>query len=131
MQNKYIWTILLVILLSTTQAFAQVTAPKISSAKFNTDGKLEVTTSFEAISGCYLAVNGGLSESEVSTGITAIKLTAAQSDKGRVTIKTKRKYYCKKRKLYVNVELTCLNDVIGSATSSVKAVSVPLTNFRK
>ena len=112
-------------------ALAQVETPRILSAKFDQDGKLLVRTSFSAIEGCYVAVNGGLSAAKVETGITSIQLTNAQAVKGAANIKTKRKYYCSKRKLYVNVELVCLNSIIGSALSATVAVNVPSANQRR
>lgn len=131
MKSKFTVLSFVLIFFISTAAFAQVSKPKISSAKFDSDGKLIVSVSYDAIAGCYVAINGGLSSSSVSTGITSIQLSSSQAEKGKATIKTKRKYYCKRRTLYVNAELTCLNDVIGSATSSVKSVSVPSSNVKR
>ena len=111
-------------------AHAQVETPIIASASFDDDGKLVVKTRLDAVAGCYVSVSGGLSRGSVDTGITSIQLTEAQAARRSVTLRTKRRYYCKKRTLYVNVELLCLNEVVGSATSAVKAVSVPASNLK-
>jgi hypothetical protein len=132
MKSLYVMVLLLIVLLGVAQpSFAQVEAPTIVSAKFDHEGKLLVRGEFEAIAGCYLALNGGLSMSSISTGITSTQLTESQANKGTVTLRTKRRYYCKKRTLYVNLELVCLNSVIGSATSAGRSVSVPITNLKR
>ena len=114
-----------------TVAEAQVEAPTISSASFDSDGKLVVKTKFSAIEGCYIALNGGLSKNSVETGITSVQLSSSQASRGVVTLRTKRRYYCSKRTLFVNTELVCLNSLIGSATSSAKAVAVPSVNVKR
>lgn len=128
---RYFFTFLALQLAIVAVAEAQVEQPKISSATFDDDGKLIVKTKFSAIAGCYVSVNGGLSRNDVETGITSVQLSEAQATRGAVTLKTRRRYYCQKRTLYVNVELVCLNEVIGSATSAVKAVTVPSSNVRR
>lgn len=118
-------------MLSVVAAEAQVEVPTISSASFDSDGKLVVKTKFTAIEGCYVALNGGISKNSVETGITSVQLSASQAARGAVTLRTKRRYYCSKRTLYVNTELVCLNSLIGSATSEAKAVAVPRGNVKR
>ena len=124
-------TLLTILLFScaVSSASAQVATPQLVSARFDFQGRLLVKSKFEAIEGCYVAINGGLTASSVETGIIGTQLTAREAAAGVITIRTKRRYFCKKRKLFLNVELVCLNEVIGSATSSVRAVSVPDGNY--
>lgn len=70
-----------------------------------------------------------MNRQDVETGIISKQLTISQAEAGSIMIRTQRKYFCKKRTLYINVELVCLNEVIGSATSLVKGVSVPDSNL--
>ncbi len=119
----------LTLVFSINLAQAQVATPQIQSARFDSQGRLVVRTSFDAIAGCYVAVNGGLNRKEVETGIISKQLTTSQAEAGSIMIRTQRKYFCKKRTLYINVELVCLNDMVGSATSLVRGVSVPDSNI--
>lgn len=121
---------ILCLVFSINIAQAQVATPQIQSARFDSQGRLVVRTSFDAIAGCYVAVNGGLNKRDVETGIISKQLTSSQAEAGSIMIRTQRKYFCKKRTLYINVELVCLNDVVGSAISLVKGVSVPDSNLK-
>ena len=112
-------------------AFAQVPTPTIKKANFDSQGRLVVVISDLPASGCYVSVNGGLTSKKVDTGITSHILTDAEAAKSRYQLRTKRRYYCRRRTLYVNVESLCLNDTIGQATSSVRAVSVPSGSVRR
>ncbi len=104
--------------------------PILSAAKFTTDGKLQVRVKEIGPAGCYIAVNGGLSTRDITTRIIATRVTASDLEKETLTITTKRKYFCKRRKLLVQIEKICLGDLIGSGYSSAKSVSVPAANVK-
>ena len=78
-----------------------------------------------------MTVNGGLSSHKIDTAIVGIVMSASDAEKKSVTIRTMRKYFCKRRTLYVNVESVCLNTEIGQTNSKVKSVAVPDTNFKR
>ena len=130
---KYIFLAVLSfsIIASASNSYAQVEKPTIKSAAFDSNGKLIVKADHAGFKDCYFTINGGLSRSKVDTGITSKQLSAHDEETGKVKIKTVKKYYCKKRTLYVNAELTCYGDVVGQATSEAVAVSVPQGNIRR
>ena len=128
---SYLAVAALCVIASPVKGYTQVEAPQIQLAQFDQQGKLKVKARFNGIEGCYLVVNGGLTRATVDTGITSIQLSAAQAHRGYATLKTKKRYYCKQRKLYVNTELVCLNEIVGSAVSDTEIVTVPQANLRR
>ena len=119
------------VLIATTQTvFAEITTPQITSAAFDATGRLKVKVSDVGYEGCYITVNGGLSRSTTTTAIVSTQISAAEAASNKVAIKTRRKYFCRRRTLYVSLEKVCLGNEIGSANSSVKAVRVPTGNVR-
>ena len=112
-------------------ASAEIPIPILNSAKFDSQGRLVVKVSSLPIEGCYVTVNGGLSSHKIDTAIVGIVMSASDAEKKSVTIRTMRKYFCKRRTLYVNVESVCLNTEIGQTNSKVKSVAVPDTNFKR
>lgn len=114
-----------------TPAFADLTTPVIKRVAFDPSGRLSVVVTSQPPQGCYLSVYGGLTRNKVDTGIISTLLDSDDANAKQVKILTKRRYYCKRRKLFVSVEAVCLkDDLIGSATSSVMAVAVPEANIR-
>lgn len=111
---------------------AEVGTPRITSAVFDSNGKLVVTSTHPgAYAGCYLVVNGGLRASNVSTQIVGKQLSSAAASAVRTTIKTARRYYCQQRNLYVNVEVVCVGDEVAQKNSAVVKVAVPSRNVRR
>jgi len=90
-----------------------------------------VRTTHSGYQGCYLGVYGGLKADKVDTLIIARQLTANQASSGKLNFATKRRYFCKRRTLYVDVELVCLGDEVGQFTSAVTSVTVPNSNIRR
>ena len=126
-------TFLLIIVISSLcsvpTAQSQIADPILRNASFDSSGRLMVSTNFSAYEGCYVTVKGGLSPNKIDTAIISKQLTQAAAEKGAISIRTVRRYFCKRRTLYVNIELVCLGDVIGSALSKTKAVPVPASNY--
>lgn len=107
---------------------AELSVPNIESGRFDANGKLLVTVSSPPPAGCSLALWGGLSSTSVDTLITAKKLTDAEIALGTVSIRTRRRYYCKRRTLYVRVISECYP---AAAPSKVVKVSVPTANIQR
>jgi len=118
------------LILVSNDATAQVSVPKILSARFDGQGKLVVSAKDVTAEGCYFIVNGGLAPRKVKTGITSALITAEDVALNKKRLRTQRKYFCKRRTLYVTVQVICLTSIIGDQTSKPVAVTVPNSNIR-
>lgn len=113
-------------------AFAQqsIGDPVLTSAKFDANGKLLVKVKEFSPLQCYITVVGGLSRNKIDTPIISRQVTNKDAQSDVLSIRTARRYYCKKRKLYVQIEKVCLGDLVGQTLSEVKVVDVPVGNVR-
>jgi hypothetical protein len=127
---------LLTVLLTTpifavsAQSTGGVQAPRLNSVSFDNLGKLVVHASDVGPAGCYLIVNGGLSAGKISTAITSKRASEQDVANNRVAIRTLRRYYCRRRQLYVQLEKVCLGNLVGAALSNKRIVAVPIRNVR-
>ncbi len=102
----------------------------INSARFDAQGRLVVKVSEVGTENCYLTVYGGLTRKSVDTAIIGRLATGAEVLGNRAAIRTRRRYYCKKRTLLVNVQRLCTDDTPPSTSDTVE-VSVPAGNVKR
>jgi hypothetical protein len=107
---------------------AEVPEPKIERGRFDSNGKLVVTVSSLPPVGCSLALWGGLVSGSVDTLITTKKITEANSTLATISVRTRRKYYCKRRTLNVRIISECYPE---ATPSEPLRVSVPASNIQK
>lgn len=107
----------------------EITPPVLKKASFDSQGRLVTKVSNLLAEGCYIAIQGGLTSKTVNTDIISKQLTASDVKKGTITIQTKRRYYCKRRTLYVRAEQICFEPV-SQTDSDAKAVPVPSGNVK-
>lgn len=115
-------------ILALTSAQAEILTPTIEGGRFDTKGRLSIIITKIPPTGCSLALWGGVSSKSIDTLITARKINDADSVRTSITIRTRRKYYCKERTLYVRIISECYPE---AAPSKVVRVSVPAENILK
>jgi hypothetical protein len=103
-----------------------IPTPQIESLSFDRRGRLVAQVSQLSSPGCSLVIWAGTTSNTIDDIVTSHTVTADEHTQNYVTFRTRRKYACPQRTMYIYVVSECYP--VGASRSSIRVLRVPRRN---
>ena len=103
-----------------------IATPQIDSLSFDRRGRLVAQVSQLSPPGCSLVIWAGTTSNSIDDIVTSHTITADEYTQNYATFRTRRKYACPQRTMYIYVVSECYPT--GASRSNIRTLRVPRQN---